>query len=381
MIPLELTHWFRRRMIPLVIGAFLTGSLASPAVYYLQKRHEVVVSARVEASRVGAILQDVILQSPVLWRYDTSKIAERLLSEGLGQRGALVVHDARGECIPLRINPSTIQVLWGRSDVFIADKLHAQVWIGFPTDPIWVGTATVGIASSLVSAMLGLLLYLIPTRAIAAAEQRITTLVARLSLTLREEERGRIARDLHDGAGQALTAARLQLTSLRKAIPQGSSSERLSAAVHHIDEAMEEIRRSTAALRPPALAELGLQGALERHAEAIASASGIDVSLSMELPDNLQSHVETSLYRIIQEALTNVVRHSGATRVQVTSRMDSKKLQLSIQDNGQGLAADLERGGGLRSIEERARSLGGDAYFVEANPGLRVEVVLPMEDS
>ncbi|MDW8249154.1 MAG: sensor histidine kinase [Myxococcales bacterium] len=366
-------------MIPLVVGASAVGSLGSPAVYYLQKRHEMVSTARGEAARVAVILQDVVLQRPLFWRYDTSKIAERLTSEGVGQHRPLIVLDARGVRIPLGSDAPPEGVLWGKSEVYVAGKHQATVWIGVSTQPLLLGTLTLGAVSALLSTLLGGLLYLIPTRAIAAAERRISALVAQLSLTLQEEERGRIARDLHDGAGQALTAARLHLASLRKGASAGLSVERLAAVAGHIDEAMEEIRRSTAALRPPALAELGLRGALERHGEAVAAAAGIEVCWSLELPTSLEAHLETALYRIIQEALTNVARHARASRVSVVIRREGRGLQLIVEDDGRGVNPGQARGGGLASIEERARLLGGKASFLVGSPGFRVEVELPME--
>lgn len=364
-------------MVPLVLGASAVGAIASPAVYYLQKRHELVTSARAEAERVAVLLQDVVLQRPLVWRYDTSKIAERLVSEGLGRQRVLVVHDAGGERLPLGEQGGAGRVLWGRAEVRVAGRLQGTVWIGVPERPLLLGTATLGAASALLSVLLGVLLYLLPTRAIAAAERRIAALMAQLALTLREEERGRIARDLHDGAGQALTAARLHLAALRKSAPPEAAG-RVAAVAGHIDEAMEEIRRSTAALRPPALAELGLRGAIERHGEAVAAAAGLEVSMRIDLPVIREAHVETALYRIVQEALTNVARHAGASRVEVALRGEGGALRLSVADDGRG-GAGQGRGGGLASIEERARLLGGEVRFIDEGSGFRVEVDVPLE--
>lgn len=381
MTPLALTSWFRRRMMPLVVGASLVGGCASPAVYYVRKRHELVSSARAEAERVAAVLGEVVPQRPALWRYDTSKIAERLSSEGIGQEGALVVHDAHEVRVPIREVPAAEGWLWGQAPVMVAGRREATVWIGSSPRPLHLGTATLGGVSALLSLLLGALLYLIPMRAIAAAERRISALVAQLSMTLREEERGRIARDLHDGAGQALTAARLHLVALRKSATSEAASQRVASVAHHIDDALEEIRRSTAALRPPALAELGLRGALERHGEAVAAAAGIAVTWEIDLPHQLSAHVETALYRIIQESLTNAARHADATRVAIRINVEGGRLALSVEDDGRGLARDRPRGGGLASIAERARLLGGEARFVDGSPGLRVEVVLPLDAS
>lgn len=381
MTPLALSSWFRARMLPLVVGAALAGALAPPLVYHVQKRHELVASARADAQRVAVALGDLAQQQPRLWRYDTAKLAERLASEGLGRDGRIVVRDAHGVDLPIGAGPPVPVGLWGQAEVVVAGRTEARVWVGVPSRALASGTLALGLLSSVGAVLLGALLYLLPARVLAAAERRIEALMGQLTLSLREEERGRIARDLHDGAGQALTAARLHLVALRKVTAGGPLAPRVEATAQHIDEALDEIRRSTAALRPPALAELGLQGALERHTQAFAEASGLAVSCSIVAPlPPLEAHVETTLYRIAQEALTNAARHANATRVRVRLARERAALVLTIEDDGQGLENDRPGGVGLASITERARLLGGEARLEPCSPGLRIRVTLPVEE-
>jgi two-component system sensor histidine kinase UhpB len=228
--------------------------------------------------------------------------------------------------------------------------------------------------------LLSVLLYLLPQRAAAVARRRTETVMAERVLTLQEEDRRRIARELHDGAGQALTAARLQLVALRERA--GSPRAIVEQIVSNVDSAMDEIRRSTSALAPPALAELGLLGALTRHCESFASASGLEVRL--EASPNLlalPAYVETTLYRIVQEGLTNAARHSGATLAWVRVAASDGGIQLEVGDDGAGIDA-TRRGFGFESIGERARLAGGKLeVMADLGPGARLRVRIPLAAS
>jgi signal transduction histidine kinase len=367
-------------MLPLVLASSLVGALSTPLAYHVQKRRELVAVARGDARRVAAALVDLIHERPQLWRYDTTKLVERLAAEGLSQIPVLVVHDARGLPVPVGKGalPGPSKLLWGRADVLIAGRREASVWVGSERQPLWQGTLALGLLSALVSVILGVVLYMLPVRAIAAAERRISGLMGQLTLTLREEERGRIARDLHDGAGQALTAARLHLLALRRGA-DAATLTRIESIAHHLDEALDEVRRSTAALMPPALAELGLKGAIERHCEAFSAASGLPVRCEVDegLPP-FEGQIETSCYRIVQEALTNTARHAGASRASVRLELDQAELVLQVDDDGQGIDENHGVGVGLASLQERARLLGGSAIFSSLHPGTRLEVRLPI---
>lgn len=382
MTPLRLTSWFRRRMLALVVASSVAAWLAVTVGYHVQARRDMVSLCRAEARHVATSLADTIQQRPVLWRYDAAKIADRIAAEGVRNPAGLEVRDANGVRVELGglTRRRAQHLLWGLADVRVGGVVVAKVWVGADAVPLWHRTLVLGLVSALVTLALAALLYAIPVRVIRAAEQRTDALMRQLAMTLREEERGRIARDLHDGAGQALTAARLHLQALRRRAAQGDPEGNLGTAVSLIDNALDEVRRSTTALVPPALSELGLAGAIKRHCETFAAASGLAISCAVD-PDLAQAgiQVETACYRIVQEALTNIARHSGAQNARVTVSIDGGEIRLAVQDDGPGHReeATANSGHGLQSIQTRAALLKGSARLSHTDAGTCLEVVLP----
>lgn len=381
MTPLHLTTWFRARMLPLVAATGLVVATAAPGAFYLRERWDLVVGARLSAARVADVLRGEIEQRPQLWCYGAVKLGERLSAAGLGQAPLRVV-DGDGAVVPIDLDVSAAPrwPLWGKVEVAVDGRRAATVWIAADQRPLVASTAELAFAFALLALGLGVVLYQLPVRAIARAERRIANLLGRLALTLQEEDRRRIARDLHDGAGQAITAARLELSALKS---QGFPQPLLDKIAHQLDEALDEVRRSTQALAPPALAELGLGRALERHCEAFSDAAGLAVSCDVgaDLPP-LGADVETACYRIVQEALTNTARHAGATRawVRLGSR-DGRSLTLEVGDDGAGISlGDAPSDGhGIEGIRERARLLGGEVALASAaGRGVQIEVTIPL---
>jgi signal transduction histidine kinase len=199
----------------------------------------------------------------------------------------------------------------------------------------------------------------------------------------REEERRRLRRDLHDGLGPQLASQTLMLSAASKLLraDPAAAEELLSEALTHAQTAVTDIRRLVYGLRPPALDDLGLVGALTDQA-AQYSASGLRVTMSApDLFPPLPAAVEVACYRIAQEALTNVARHAQARSATLTLAVDmpDQTLTLEIVDDGCGLPTQLHAGVGLASMRERAAELGG-ACVVEAasNVGVRVYARLPL---
>jgi signal transduction histidine kinase len=369
-------------MAPLVLLSFLVVALAAPVAYHVQKRHELLLGARADARRVATALRGEIEAGPRLWRYQSVKLSERLLAEGLGQTAALVIHDSAGVSVPIEgtLSGPSRRLIFGRAEVVLLGRPLATVWVGADTTPLWVGTLTLSAVFLALSLLLSTVLYVLPVQAVAAAEARVATLMARLALTLKEEERRRIARDLHDGAGQAITAARLRLLALRRT---AGDDEAIFAIARHLDEALDEVRRSTQALAPPALRELGLFGALSRHCEAFSRATGLSVICEAEpgLPP-VPPPIETASYRIIQEALTNIARHARARFARVHISASDIALRLEVSDDGVGLngaATEAGEGQGLSGMRERAELLGGQVRFLRGEgQGTKMVVVLPI---
>ena len=189
-----------------------------------------------------------------------------------------------------------------------------------------------------------------------------------------EQERRRLALELHDETGQALTSVLLGL----RGVDPGGSPEQLEGVRALVVETLKNVRRLAVELRPSALDDFGLVPALERLAEGFAERSGIRVDLEARLGDErLPAAVETAFYRIVQESLTNVARHSGATRVDVLLARAPASATLVVEDDGQGF--DPERATdstlGLVGMRERAGLLHG-RFTIESRPGQGTTVAL-----
>jgi signal transduction histidine kinase len=203
-------------------------------------------------------------------------------------------------------------------------------------------------------------------------------------VTAREEERRRLRRDLHDGLGAQLAGLTVQTGVLRTLIPKDpAAAEALAGELRgELRTAIADIRRLVHGLRPPALDELGLVGALQRLAERCGT-DGSGLRVEVDVPAGLPAlpaAIEVAAYRIAQEALTNVVRHSGARTCCVRLATDTDGLVLEVTDDGAGLpAAGLVPGVGLSSMRERAAETGGSCE-IGAGPdgGTRVLARLPL---
>lgn len=198
----------------------------------------------------------------------------------------------------------------------------------------------------------------------------------------REEERRRIARELHDELGQRLTALKMELAALRAA-PAADGQAQIDNMIGMVDETLASVRRISSDLRPMMLDDLGLRAALEWLGRDAARRLGIEVTVHLgENEPPLDDRVATAAFRMVQEALTNVARHARASDVQIELRQHDGELQLTVQDNGVGYPADaLHREGsfGLVGMRERATMLGGRVDFSNpAGGGARLVVHLPL---
>lgn len=203
-------------------------------------------------------------------------------------------------------------------------------------------------------------------------------------VTAREEERRRIRRDLHDGLGPSLAALSLQVEIARDLIATDPhrSSELLDDVLGQTRESILDIRRLVYELRPPALDDLGLVGAI--RAQAMTWERG-GLTVTLDLDDNLpvgSAATEVAIYRIVQEAMTNVLRHSAATAVDIRLTANADTIQLEIDDNGQGLPISVQPGVGLVSMRERAAELGGTCDVTASwNGGTRVVATFRASES
>jgi signal transduction histidine kinase len=222
---------------------------------------------------------------------------------------------------------------------------------------------------------------------VAESERRFRR-ISRGVLRLQEDERGRISRDLHDGIGQLLTALKIQLELLeQEAAPISQLTSRIAGARELADAALAEVRQLSHLLRPQMLDELGLEPTLRWLARTFQKRTGIAVDLVLEGAERRgDANVETLVYRIVQEALTNVARHSGANAATVTVRRDPEWLRATIEDHGSGFhpeavlsAADEESGFGLRAMRDRVEFVNG-RFALRSAPGkgTRLEAEVPL---
>jgi signal transduction histidine kinase len=211
-----------------------------------------------------------------------------------------------------------------------------------------------------------------------------------LSVRLRhaqEEERKTISRELHDEVGQKLTAMRMELGSLDRLreTGEGEFDERLKDVKDLAEQSLRIIRDIAAGLRPSVLDDLGLGPALQRQAREFSRSTGIPVSADVEgQVDQLPDQHRISIYRIVQESLTNCAKHAQARKIAVSLKGNSSELVLRIEDDGIGFdpRKATPAGIGLIGIEERVRELGG-SVLIESKPGsgTRVEVTISQNGS
>ena len=191
--------------------------------------------------------------------------------------------------------------------------------------------------------------------------QRVSRDAVRRVVEAQELERARLARELHDETGQALTSILLGLKSLEDRLDSDEGRAAAAEVRELVVSTLQDVRRLAVELRPSALDDFGLVPALERLTETFATGSGIAVDLEARLGDErLPGEIETTLYRLVQEALTNVLKHAAAARVRVSLTRDAGGVTAVVEDDGSGFDAMARDGGlGLAGMRERLGIVGG----------------------
>jgi two-component system NarL family sensor kinase len=208
-------------------------------------------------------------------------------------------------------------------------------------------------------------------------------------LKAQDEERRRLARDLHDSTGQTLTALKISVTLLqRKQKRDASLCQELCAIERLADQALQEIRTMSFLLHPPLLDEVGFTIAARCYIEGLAQRSGMRMwmQLAPEI-ERLPSAIEIALFRVLQESLTNVHRHSGASQVDIRFFREAGSVVLEVRDYGRGMPPELvgqvansnhHPGIGLAGMRERMDELRGRLEIQPADPGTRLLAILPL---
>jgi signal transduction histidine kinase len=221
-------------------------------------------------------------------------------------------------------------------------------------------------------------------RRLARRQSELADLSARL-MSAQEEERRRLSRELHDEFGQSLTAVNAYLWLIDRQLPEELADlrSRTAEARRVVAQTQSAMRELSQLLRPSVLDDFGLVPSLDTHLKNFAARHQIATTLDVDgLPERLPPEIETAIYRIAQEALTNVARHSSAGRVRVALRAQNGELRLEVEDDGVGAHKSAAREGqpgiGLVGIRERARALGGTVVFESLRKGVRLRVAMPL---
>jgi len=223
------------------------------------------------------------------------------------------------------------------------------------------------------------------TRQLEILNMELRSLSGRL-IAMQDDERRRFARELHDGLGQELTAAKMAIDSILIQGPNESSQQAILQASSLVDGAIQQVRSVSHLLHPPLLDEIGLDAALSWYSDGLTKRSGIETSIELEPRDfpRLTPGLETMVFRIIQEALTNVFRHSGATKCSVSVAKKKDCVSVIVSDNGKGITDDIAAfhpekiGVGIGGIRQRIKEVGGAMSLRNARPsGAILEAVIP----
>ncbi len=202
-------------------------------------------------------------------------------------------------------------------------------------------------------------------------------------MTIQDDERRRIARELHDGLGQEMVAIKMMVNGILQDSPR--LADRICEVTNMIDCATQQIRSLSHLLHPPLLDEVGLLSAVRWYLDGLTKRSGIETALDMQPHDfpRLAPELERTIFRIIQEALTNVFRHSGAQKGWVSLVRRDTEVVVQVRDNGKGISEKISElrpgsiGIGISGMSQRAKEFGGELRVTNAHPGTIVEAVIP----
>jgi PAS domain S-box-containing protein len=224
------------------------------------------------------------------------------------------------------------------------------------------------------------------------AEEALHELSGRL-LAVQDEERKRIGRDLHDGVGQYLMLLKMRLDSLRSAVDsQPGMRRKIDECVHLMEETIHEIRATSYELYPPMLEEVGLKTAIPWYLDGFAERSGIVIPADLSFaPERPPRDTEVAIFRVLQECLTNIRKHSGSTEASVRLHVTDGTATLQVSDRGKGIPPEIldafnreqlgKLGLGLRGMRERVRQLGGELEVSSSRNGTVVRCSIPYSKS
>lgn len=388
MSPPLLTHRLSRTMLPIALATACVVALGAPLTWFGLRYAELRAVADELAEHKAAEIQQLAEESPELWFYNSPKIGAYVQSlHGDYWTTHLELLDDRGRSA-YRHDPDAAPYLWSTAPVAVAGRDVGTVVVGISSR----GLLTTGLPLLSAFAVLGLLaagfLVRVPLGVVDRTE-RLRQL-ATSTYSAQEEERLRLARDLHDTGGQMLTAVRLQLEQavqlVEDDVDAAARDPRLAAALHRstalLDQTTEQIRQTIHVLGTPLLDQGGLRAAVGALVSSFDH-PGCQVEVDDGgLPDELPAAVEIGAFRAVQEGLTNALRHSGASRIGITLAVAGDTLAVQIEDNGRGCDPAIAPGFGLAGLRDRVALLGGNLQLGRGpDGGTALRATIPLHEA
>lgn len=436
-VAIELRSYLRARLGPLAVLLVVVVSVTAPVALFVLGHQTLELQARESATQVAEVIRREAERRPRLWKYDTPKLLAHLRTYRRHENIVRIdVVDADGRLVdPDQTEargPAQRALFWQSVPVVLGDEVVGAVWVAVDATEVRREALQMLVPFGALGLLLAGLMYWLPLRAMGSAEQRVRGLLERLhesqaalaslnenlehtvetrsselsralrelqdkeqglrelsarAVSMQEAERRAIARELHDSAGQSLTAIRIHMQLIGDLVHKPAETQRTAdlaaRTLTMVDGTLEEIRRAVNTLGPAVLDDVGLAEAIERACDDLAEALQIAVDCRVELGDRvLPPALETTAYRLVQEALTNITRHARPTEVRVRVGIAGQSVTVMVQDDGEGFdPADvvIGRSRGLVGMRERAELLAGKLELRSApGKGTTVDATLPI---
>jgi signal transduction histidine kinase len=419
----RLVQYLGARLGPLAILVVIVTCVSAPLAFFVLGRRALGVRAEATAQQVAAVIQQDAAERTRLWKYDSPKVLQHIVAyqtqQGIAHIDVVAANGARVETSGDAATLADVHVIWRSAPILVNNARVGDVWVAAPTDDLRRDALVLLIAFAALGSVLGGLMYLVPMRSAGRAQHEIEDLVQRIehsqaalaslnenlehqvderstelrraygelkekeqnlreistrAVKLQETERRGIARELHDSAGQALTAIRIHLQLMTDLLQSKVGDEKLTDLARRttsmVDDTVEEIRRAVNQLGPAVLDDVGLEAAIRRAGDDLHETTSVEVQVNVELDAKLDASVESTCYRIVQESLTNVARHANASRVEISVVGRGDEVELVVRDDGKGFDPDTRKleSRGVIGMRERVELLGGDLR-VDSAPG------------